>query len=94
MPKPVPADAMSQQPTEASHDELKAQEMQEDEQAQTIVAQSDNGSAPTLQPMQAQMNGGSVQAVQTKLQEALKPSRYVLSFLHQMFHTISVKVCC
>lgn len=75
MPKPVPADAISQQPTEASHDELKAQEVQEDEQAQTMAAQSGNGAASTSQPMKPQMNGGSVQAVQTKLQEALKPSR-------------------
>lgn len=91
MPKPVPADAMRQQPTEASRHELKAREVQEDEQAQTIAAQSDNGSASTSPPMQAQMNGGSVQAVQTKLQEALKPSRQVLSFLHHMFHAIRVK---
>lgn len=75
MPKPVPSDAMSQQPTEASHDELKAQEVQEDEQAQTMAAQSGNGAASTFQPTEAQMNGWSVQAVQTKLQEALKPSR-------------------
>ena len=75
MPKPVPSDAMSQQPTEASHDELKAQEVQEDQQAQDMVAQSGNGAASSSQPMEAQMNGGSVQTIQTKLQEALKPSR-------------------
>ena len=72
MPKPVPSDAMSQQPVEGSRDELKAQEVQEDQQAQSMAG---NGAATSSQPMSAQMNGGSVQAVQTKLQEALTPSR-------------------
>ena len=75
MPKPVLSDAMSQQPTEASHDQLKAQEVQEDEQAQTMADQSGNGAASASPPTEVQMNGGSMQAVQTKLQEALKPSR-------------------
>ena len=73
MPKPVPSDAMSQQPTEASYDQLKAQEVQEDEQVQSLAAVSSNKAESTSQPVQ--MNGGSVQTVQTKLQAALKPSR-------------------
>lgn len=76
MPKPVPSDTMSQQSVEGSHDELKAQEVQEDQQAQNIAAQSGNGAGSTSQPVEAQMNGRSIQAVQTKLQEALRPSRY------------------
>ena len=93
MPKPVPADAMSQQPTEASYDRLKAQEEQEDAQVQTMAAQSSNGAAPTSQPVQAQ-SGGLVPAVQTKLQEALKPSRSVLSCLQQTLLDVCVRVSC
>ncbi|KAL3150585.1 hypothetical protein ABBQ32_000395 [Trebouxia sp. C0010 RCD-2024] len=73
MPKPVPSDAMSQQPVDGSYDELKAQEVQEDQQAQSVAAQSGNVNSP--QPLAAQMKGGAVQAVQTKLQETLRPSR-------------------
>ncbi|KAL3137837.1 hypothetical protein ABBQ38_005090 [Trebouxia sp. C0009 RCD-2024] len=75
MPKPVPSDAMSQQPVDGSHDELKAQEMQEDQHAQRVAAQSGNGAVTSSQPLEAQTNGGAVQAVQTKLQETLRPSR-------------------
>lgn len=74
MPKPVPSDAMGEQPTNETHDQLKAQEVQEDEQAQSMANQASNGSAPVSQPMEAQMNGSSTQAIQTKLQDALAPS--------------------
>ena len=79
MPKPVPADAMGQQPVQDSHDQLKAQEDQEDEQAQDMAAQVSTGAMPSSQSGAPQSNSSSLntQAVQAKLQEALVPSMQV-----------------
>lgn len=42
MPKPVPSDAMCEQPIEESREELKAQEVQEDAQAQHVASQAES----------------------------------------------------
>lgn len=79
MAKPVPSDAMGEQPVQDSHDQLKAQEMQEDEQAQDLAAQA-SSEASNPQPLEPQTNGNSLdtQTVQARIQEALSPSMYGL----------------
>lgn len=42
MPKPVPSDAMGEQPIEESREELKAHEVQEDAQAQHVASQAES----------------------------------------------------